>query len=195
MMRRTLLALSLALLPLAAPAQEAGPAPPTSPPPAAAWKEFQAKQGRFSVLLPGTPAYEVQTRDFPAVGATQVHTYVLRQEPYVFLVVYADLPPQLLRTGPLAVADDMQNGFLESLDARLVSEKDIKISGKPGKEFRADVPKLPGIALSRAAAVGGRVYQIAVVAPREQSPVPELRKFLDSFKLLAPPKPAVKKRK
>jgi hypothetical protein len=195
MKRRTLLALSLALLPLAAPAQEPEPAPPTSPPPAATWKEFQAKQGRFSVLLPGTPVYEVQTRDFPAVGATQVHTYVLRQEPYVFLVVYADLPPELLRTGPLAVADDMQNAFLETLDARLVSEKDIKISGRAGKEFRADVPKLPGVALSRAAAVGGRVYQIAVVAPREQSRAPELRKFLDSFKLLAPAKPKPKKRK
>ena len=165
MMRRTLLVLSLALVPLAAPAQEAEPAPPTSPPPAVAKRRADAYLTRkesdmFMLNLPATArpegACRINGRDaeyrlFPdriefryGVGDPWESRAILDRCPVGGVVLYvcddgtADEPLALLKeVGELRLAREAARGGV-SLP---LPEQEVSIEGDHWHlEYRAQLP-------------------------------------------------------
>ncbi len=73
-----------------------------------------------------------------------------------------------------------------------MSKTDIKLTDAPGKEFVGDVPAGKTLAnggqfKARAYLVKSRLYALFVAAPKGKDPLADADKFLNSFKLLAPP--------
>src|SRR5882762_8352189 len=56
------------------------------------WREFRSTQGRFSVLMPGTPQEQTEVKEFPEVGRGETHLFVLGSESGVYGAAYLDLP-------------------------------------------------------------------------------------------------------
>ena len=174
------------------------PPPPVGEYNAKAWKEFNSKEGRFSVSLPGTPKPENRTQETPLFSIT-THAFVLQTDMALYFVSYADLP---LPPGPLTAEDrkealDTTRERIIGGGARIISESEVSIAGNAGTEVLAEKNGL--ILRARFALIEGRLYQMILgaqantvfingkVSPKaadrtdlfEQTSA----KFFDSFKL------------
>jgi TonB family protein len=169
--------------------------PPPPPPPAAeynpkAWKEFSSAEGRFSVLLPGTPTEKVEFHDSP-VGKLEVHIFTLRTFAE-YLVMYVEYPPNIEEEGNVrAFLDRIRDGSLEGVNGTLLEEKDISFEGHPGRFMRAQIVDDHVIRV-RIFVVKNRLYQVGVIMRDKDAPQGILKfneetatKFLDSFKLVS----------
>jgi hypothetical protein len=161
------------------------------------WKEFSSKEGRFSVLLPGTPKQFDYITENP-LGPIASRVFIVESDISACYVSYSDLP----NSGPLKPKE--QKEMLDSTrdrvltdGAKLFSESDVSVSGTPGREFLAE--KKGVILRGRMIYVNGRLYLLMLgVQPdtaffnRQPSANPADRtdifeqistKFFDSFKL------------
>jgi hypothetical protein len=142
-------------------------------------KEFSSKEGRFKVLLSGTPKEISQT-----VRDMTVRMYVVAQKDGVYLVSYNDMPAIALRGGPDAILDGARDGAVGNLKAKLTTSSKITLARKhPGREFSADLPDKKGSIRSRVYLVGDRMYQTQVIGTSSLVDSADTSKFLDSFKV------------
>jgi|APFre7841882724_1041349.scaffolds.fasta_scaffold03541_4 hypothetical protein len=149
------------------------------------WRELQWPQGGFSVLLPGKPRKEART---VTIGDTAVPLEMLslQTKGAAYGVGYADFPPGAtpeVQARRLAAARDQLVG---NIAGELKADKEISVSGHPGREFRAEgkVAGEPFVTSARVVAVGDRLYEVAVVARAEQAAAADPDLFLGSFKLI-----------
>jgi hypothetical protein len=162
------------------------------------WKTFTANQGKYSILMPGTP------ETFPLSSETpqglEYKTWIAistdKKDPgTVYLVHYVDgdsltsLPINKNRKQRSAI--DMiqymlnnykQYGMFNGRNMRTISSSQFSLNDHPGGEVRFRYQK--GIGRIRFFAVEKRVYVILV--HNDQKPVDEkkMTHFLQSFKLL-----------
>ena len=162
------------------------------------WKEFSSIEGRFSVLLPGTPSLDVTQIDTRA-GQVPNYAYALATDAAVFVIMYSDMPayssePARQREMLDAGRDRMLAG---DKTLHIVSEADISLAGNLGREMVTQDES--SISKARCFIVNGRIYVTMFVMEtdralksRSATPTPENRtdlfeataaKFLDSFKL------------
>src|SRR5262249_57443209 len=55
------------------------------------WQQFSSKAGGFSVLMPGTPTEDTDTKEFPVVGKGEVHLFAVQSELGVFVAAYLEI--------------------------------------------------------------------------------------------------------
>jgi hypothetical protein len=150
------------------------------------WREFSSRQGRFSVLMPGTPKEETEVKEFPVVGRGETHLFVLASESGVCVAAYLDLPGLARQTQ--AFCDSFGKGFLKSIGeatakgagGKVVKDTDISFGKDPGKEILIEAPA--GLATARAYFIKRRGYQL-IIAPAAGSDPGNVKRFLDSFKV------------
>jgi len=153
------------------------------------WREFSSRQGRFSVLMPGTPKEETEVKEFPVVGKGEVYLFILANESGVYVAGYLDVPSLAQQTQEFC--DSFGKGFLRTIGegtakgggGKVVKETDILFDKDPGKEILIQVPS--GLATARAYFIKRRGYQLIAVPPSSGSDSGNVKKFLDSFKLSA----------
>lgn len=175
------------------PAQEGKPPAAPTPRPAreddaAAWKKFAPWEGRFSVLMPGSPVASTQTVESP-FGALSMHLYTLTT-PVQYGVSYIDYPHSLEDSGRLGeFFAGVRDGGLRATGAKLLEEKEITLGTHPGRAFKI---QLGGgrVGRVRAYVVKNRLYQIIFTAPEggaHDAGLPSLEetanRFFDSFQL------------
>ena len=99
------------------------------------WKEFTSTEGRFSVLLPGTPTQSdrtLQTR----IGPVKVRDFEVRSDISVYYLSYSEFP----NVGPLT-PEEQKEMLASSRDralsqgGTLISEVDVSVAGNPSKEL------------------------------------------------------------
>lgn len=151
------------------------------------WTEFASPEGKFSVLLPGTPEKRDQRFKGPG-GNTTLHNFVVDlKDDGAYTVGYLDLPAapkdadaakktaeDLARSGAQAVQGATQRGI-----------KDVSIDSHPGKEVDLAVPGQGGMVM-RTFVVKQRVYTLVAAGPAAIPVNPNVEKFFSSFKLTAP---------
>jgi hypothetical protein len=153
------------------------------------WINAAPAAAGFTVQMPGKSAEQSQ----PVAGHTGVenHLFTIETNLAAYVVSYVQFTDEV--TDPVAIKallDRGRDGGLEASNAQLKGEKEIMISGHPGREW---LMTLPGdlSATARAYWVKDRLYQIVFIAKVAAAESPEVSKlregararFFDSFRL------------
>jgi hypothetical protein len=146
------------------------------------WKEFASKEGRFKVLMPGTPKQDkAETEsDF---GKGVLFMNVLQAGKAMYGANYSDFPVEIKKAPIKQVFDSSRDGAVANMEGKLASEKDIKLGEYPGREIRIDVAGGKRLFRVRVFLVEQRLYQVVIFGTPEAATSKEADKFLDSFKL------------
>lgn len=159
------------------PPADSGFAPPPGMAPSAL-SEYVSREGGFIVLMPMEPTKQEIT--VPSeFGQIKMHMLQsLSLSPLAACtVIYSDYPDE-------AAARKIFDKRSESLakTGKVLSGRDISLDGHPGSEMRVETE--PGkVMVNRIFLVGKRAYQVMVVSQEPDADSPQLRKFLESFRL------------
>ena len=139
------------------------------------WKEFTGPDGKFTVLMPGTP--KEQSQPAPVPGLT-VKMYMVDLGSSAFAVSTTDLPPGT----PFDYTAGVQ-GAIQGYQGKLLSSTDVTIGGSKGKAFEAEIAKPKGYVSGQMVVVNNRLYQLIAIGSNARTSNPDVQKFFDSFKL------------
>jgi hypothetical protein len=147
-----------------------------------AWKEFRSVEGNFSVSMPGE--VEVESQEIESeVGALPTYTFTATEKTAAYVVAYTDYPADSIGdVDPAAILDGARDGVQESLNGTIVRERNITISGHPGRDLEMKSGEMQ--VRSNIYLVGSRMYQVIAVVPTKGKMPKSVEKFLASFKLL-----------
>jgi TonB family protein len=154
------------------------------------WKQFTSKEGRFSILFPGSPTTSEQSIDVP--GWTFVLRKIQLRVVAEYGVMYADYPKSLTDSKPAdVILDDGARGAVAEVNSELLSIKSISVDGYPGRFLKERMPD-GTIMHAKMILAGQRMYQVAITTPREDGADSQTvtmygwitSKFLDSFEII-----------
>lgn len=86
------------------------------------WSEFRSDEGRFTVLMPEKPISQASTVE-TAQGRFETHSFVASHHPLICMVVYSDIPKQLV------VANNV-DGFFDGVRDQFIKEVGGKLAVK-----------------------------------------------------------------
>ncbi len=162
------------------------------------WKPFSSKEGRFSVLMPGTPResqinWDWQTGDI-------VYLFTVTREEAEYMVGYVDIEPptrrvdddgqssnfpDILPNTPEKMTDVLATAcYSTPSDCRLISEQSIRLGSFPGREISLRLGGGP-LVRRRLYLVNRRVYILSVRTTQERFLSKTIEGFMNSFKLLS----------
>jgi hypothetical protein len=148
-----------------------------------AWKEFVSKEGKFKVLMPGTPK-ESEAETESDFGKGVLHMNSLAASGMMFAANYSDFPTEVKKVPLKQIYDSSRDGAVANMEGKLAKEKDIKLGDHPGREVLIDVAGGKRLFRARVYLVGQRLYQVVVFGTKEAATSKDADKFLDSFKLM-----------
>jgi len=141
------------------------------------WKRFAPTEGRFAVLMPGTPSSQRRTTE-SARGKITEHSYGLATKSGLLEVVFANYPSVPNAKTELPANRDQ---FVKDTKTKVASEWPINYRGNPGIEFRCE--NTESIFIVRLYIIGQTIYEIAAGGYRKQIEFDEVNRFLNSFQL------------
>jgi hypothetical protein len=147
------------------------------------WKEFASKDGRFKVLMPGTPKQE-QAETESDFGKGILHMNALQEGKTMYGANYCDFPAEIKKVPLKKLFDASRDGAVANLEGKRAGEKDIKLGEYPGREILIDVAGGKRLFRARVYLVDQRLYQVVVFGTRQAATSKEADRFLDSFKLV-----------
>lgn len=173
-MRRVLVPLALLLL-CASFAQAQAPE----------WIKYNSAEGRYAVSLPAEP--KISTQESTTADGQKFLQYMatVQQSDLVYLVGYFDHVP-----GTVFYPDKARDGMVGAVKGTLVNERNITLSGYPGREMRV-AAKLQGIdfiLLAKFWDTDQRVYVLQCIFPKlieSDATNAKAAKYFDSFQILS----------
>lgn len=174
-----------------APPQDAGnaQAPPAKLGPE--WKDVAGSDGSCVAKFRGAPNKQNVKVDSP-LGPFEVQIIVSKEGNSVLMLTMTPTRDRPAGMDSATYLRGAKTGFLQSQNARLVSEKDLEIDGLPGVELVCEVPQGPKMPIPNGAVVTARLYvvkenlaSISTVTPKGTDPSPNAAAFLDSFRITA----------
>lgn len=153
---------------------------------AQAWKTYASKAGGFSVLMPGTPQY--QKKPAPtAVGELMLHNFAVstNRGATAYIVSYTDYPAAVAsQTSPEKMLVGARDGQLKNLQATATSDKEITVSGHPGRDVQfKNARGFTGRCKMVMVKGKHRLYQVLALTTNGSASAGDFAKFVDSFKL------------
>jgi WD40 repeat protein len=154
--------------------------------PNSAWREFSPSEGGFRVLLPGRPT----PRNLAPTGTPGLTLFGVDWDHgrLEFLVGYQDLVEADLRDlgWERRLLDEQEGTLKTQRGSKLLSARAVNWEGHPGRVFAIEIPG-KGTVVAAAYGVRHRLYLLLVGGRTVTAAAPEVRKFLDSFRLSQPP--------
>src|SRR3954469_21109180 len=98
------------------------------------WKEFQSKEGGFSVLMPGTPVGQEQSAD-SRIGPIRSRMFVVDRRVSGFIAGHVDYPEAVLKEDPKRLIDSKRDAIVASMKGTLLGQRDLRQGGYPGQEI------------------------------------------------------------
>jgi TonB family protein len=131
------------------------------------WKEFSSAEGRFSVLLPGTPVSKVSETSGSS-GTIKMYSFTLELRQAFYFLSYLDYPNY---TDDEEFVDRVLNAGRDGMLAqhkgtKLLAERQIKIGHFFGREF-VMLQDGTSFGIMEAYVVRGRLYEMAILVPAE----------------------------
>jgi hypothetical protein len=158
------------------------------PPPEGLWKEFSSQDGRFSVLLPGSPK-QTSENMVTHFGVVEAKMFILRgPEQSFYAVAYMDYPRDALAKHTTdELLDRARDASVKKVKGKLAGEAKITLGGNPGREVKIEAPTKSGgqSVTMRLVFAKERLYQAIVVFPKGKEDAGEEKRFFESFKLEA----------
>jgi hypothetical protein len=164
----------------------------STPPAAPDLQQFDSPEGRFKVMLPGTPRSQHLTLDSP-FGRAEMNAFLVEKSTSeAYGVVFIDYPKegQVDADKILETARDEQ---VAGVKGKLLESRDYKVGSVPGRSFEyeftiADGTKLTG--RTRIFLLKKRLYQVGVIGTNDIAWGQVATKFLNSFDMGDTHKPA-----
>lgn len=149
----------------------------------AEWKTLTSKAGRFTMMMPGEA--KEQTQDVPTpVGKITMTMYILEVGGTAYFATFNDYPAELIQKSEAeTLLNGARDGAVGNVKGKLTSEKKITIDTHPGRDISFEALGGQFVARSRIYLVKERLYQVMVLAPKDNGLPKDIDKFLDSFKL------------
>lgn len=147
------------------------------------WDKFNSPEGRYSVLMPGTP--KLSKQEAKAATGEDLSQYLAMATAgnTVFLAAYFDL-----QAGMTFSFDNARDGYLRAVKGTLMSEKAISLGGFAGRQLF--VTSVSGsqdfLAQARFFQVSGRIYVLQQIYPKADAGATSDstgNKFFDSFRV------------
>jgi Ribonuclease G/E len=150
------------------------------------WKKFTATQGKYTILMPGTPeTFSVsnttpQGRDYTAWVTASMD----RADPgTTYLVQYIFIPSPIDENRKQKAISDTVQYMLKSRYNHAISSSKFSLNGHPGGEIRFRHQNMTG--RMRLFVVDNRIYALIVESNRGTTITEKkMTHFLQSFKLL-----------
>lgn len=145
------------------------------------YTEFVSTEGRFKASFPGKPREKSQS-----VLGMKIKMFTVEESDGTMGVAYLDVPEKNLKTSKQIEESltNARNGMLKNVNAKLIKEDRITLSGKyPGREIRAEVSSKNIEMYSSIYLVNGRAYQVLIMGKTHWLESDKARKFLNSFAL------------
>ena len=154
-----------------------------------AWKRFVSREGRFTVVFPGSPLVSEETIGSPAtflVHKTQLTSFA------EYGVIYADYPKHVVeQTTADVLLDQGAKGGVAEVNSQLLGISPITVNGYPGRLLKERMQN-GTIMHAKIVLVGRRLYQVAITLPNQDRASRETiglydsiaEKFLNSFELI-----------
>lgn len=149
-------------------------------------EEYESKEGRFSVLMPGSPELETLTVNDPVTGPRDVYLSMKETDAGAFFVAYFDVPQEYTDVvGSSIILDGVRDGALANVQGNLLTEEIISLDGHPGRSITASVQADGQDVIMRIKiyVVDTRVYQVYWAGPSDERYSSDVDNFLESFKL------------
>ena len=159
---------------------------PVQDKPAPPWEELRSVEGSFSVLLPGKPEQQTQPLQEGKVKLSYV-SHVVSQGQMTYLVSFTIYPPEM-RSDPDRKAAAALRGFLRSVKGKAGPEKKTPLGGASLATSTFEVEESGMVGEVRIGFIAGRLYQLVAMGPKDKYQKDDVKKALDSFKLLDEPK-------
>lgn len=142
------------------------------------WQKVSSSDGKYNVELPGTPKKESFTENANDVTMT-FHNQIVELKKRAYLVSHSDIP-----AGAGFDMNEGLKGVLGRLNGKVVSQSDVTIAGKPGKQavVKVTTPK-KGICVLQMVVANGKVYQLMAIGSTIKADSEEVQRFLKSFEL------------
>ncbi|RCJ36973.1 hypothetical protein A6770_15225 [Nostoc minutum NIES-26] len=152
------------------------------------WKLFTAPDGRFTILMPGTPNRNTQAQK-TYMGEINLETFIvqpLKQE-VAYIVAYNDFPYSYGEiTNPQAILNDARDMALKTTKSNLIRQRSIRsLNGHPGKEIEY-INAGGKITKSRMYVAEGRLYQVMAITTKKQQKTlaKTITGYLNSFQVV-----------
>jgi len=149
-----------------------------------AWKPFSSVEGRFAVLLPGTPTETTQLSATP-FGQLTIHNYDISSGA-AFHISYIDYPESIRDVK--AFFAGVRDGGLKQINGTLLAERAVYIREGPGWDYQARSGN-KYVVWVRCLLIRRRFYQLSVAFQEQDGSATDKRseeemvtKFLTSFK-------------
>jgi hypothetical protein len=139
--------------------------------------EFRSEEGRFRILLPGTPSEETLTRG--------IKTIRLQQRSGSFVVAWEDLKRTDQKMSPDERLDMACNAAVEQIRGKALSRRKTTLADRyPGRDLVAQGPDGNLIHRDRMYLVDGRLYQVLASGSKWWVESATVERVLDSFELI-----------
>lgn len=140
------------------------------------WVTLAPEGAGFSVLVPGKAVETVDKKN-----SFTLHSFNVTVGRATYIASYSDYLPGKLDPATALTAN--RDKFNKSLQATLISNREISIDGHPGIEFTSETPAAN--VKSQLFLIGNRMYQTVTFVFRDVDETRNVNRFFDSFKLTA----------
>ncbi|MEH1910943.1 MAG: hypothetical protein V7L05_00095 [Nostoc sp.] len=134
------------------------------------WKLFTAPDGRFTILMPGSPNRNTQSQK-TYMGEINLKIFVAQppKQQVAYVVAYNDFPYSYGQMAdPQAVLNNARDMALKTTKSHLISQRNIRSSNNhPGKEIEY-INSGGKITKSRMYVAEGRLYQVMAITTKKQ---------------------------
>jgi hypothetical protein len=148
------------------------------------FKPFTSNEGKFTVLMSGTPKEQKQTVKAGGVDVT-THLFLCEIDPNRAVIVsFNEIPG--VAGNPAAVDKILEAtpGLLNSTaKGKVLSVNKISLGKSPGREVQIELPEGKGIMKVNVYLVGSRLYQVLGIGPESFVRSPQLDRYYKSFKV------------
>lgn len=138
------------------------------------WITLAPEGAGFSVLFPGKANETVDKKT-----SFTLHSFNLTVGRATYIASYSDYLPGKLDPATALTAN--RDKFNKSLQATLISNREITIDGHTGIEFTSETPAAN--VRSQLFLIGNRMYQTVAFVFRDVDETRNVNRFFDSFKL------------
>ncbi|MBN3938556.1 hypothetical protein [Nostoc sp. NMS9] len=162
--------------------------PKVSQPVQPQWKLFTAPDGRFSILMPGSPSRNTEFQK-TYMGEITLEIFVAQppKQQVAYIVAYNDFPYSYGQMAdPQVVLNNARDMALKTTKSNLISQRNIRSSNNhPGKEIQY-INSGGKITISRMYVAEGRLYQVMAIATKKQQKAlaKTITGYLNSFNVV-----------
>jgi hypothetical protein len=140
------------------------------------WITLAPEGAGFSILFPSKPIESVDKKT-----SFTLHSFNITAGRATYIASYSDYLPGKLDPATALTAN--RDKFNKSLQATLVSSREITADGHTGIEFTSETPAAN--VKSQMFLIGNRMYQTVAFVFRDADETRNVDRFFDSFKLTA----------